>query len=180
VASSDSNGSSGLGGLRAGNKKKMLFLQEIEEMDKEEQESPGFKIQLKNKSLSTQQKLAFLVKHKYFSVFIIACIVANTLCLAMDRHPISKVEYMILEYVNLVLSTVFFIEMFLKMKGLGLEVYFKDKFNTFDCFIVFTSTVDFIVVYTMSSGGGGGGAISALRAFRLMRVFKLAKSWRKL
>jgi len=26
---------------------------------------------------------------------------------------------------------------------------------------------------------GGGGAISAMRAFRLLRVFKLAKAWQK-
>ena len=78
------------------------------------------------------------------------------------------------------LSSVFLIEMVMKMYGLGLIIYFKDKFNTFDCFIVFTSTIDFAISLFMESGEGGGGAISALRAFRLMRVFKLAKSWRKL
>jgi hypothetical protein len=79
-----------------------------------------------------------------------------------------------------VFAAVFLVEMILKMAGLGVRMYFRDKFNSFDCFIVFTSTLDFIVSQTMSSSGSGGGAISALRAFRLMRVFKLAKSWKKL
>lgn len=119
--------------------------------------------------------------HQYFSAFIIFCIVFNTFCLALDRYPISQEEFSVLELFNTVLSGIFLLEMVLKICGLGLSQYFRDKFNTFDCFIVFSSVIDFFLSLVFASNGdSGGGAISALRAFRLLRVFKLAKSWKKL
>lgn len=45
-------------------------------------------------------------------------------------------------------------------------------------FIVIVSTIDIgLNTFVLSGSGGGQGAVSAMRAFRLLRVFKLAKSW---
>ncbi len=119
--------------------------------------------------------------NKYFSLFINLIIVANTVVLAMDRYPIAASELELLEYINLTFSIIFFVEMVVKLLGLGFRAYFRDKFNTFDCVIVIISTVDIAITYSgLQTEGGGSGAISALRAFRLLRVFKLAKSWKKL
>lgn len=68
--------------------------------------------------------------------------------------------------------------MIVKQIGLGFKGYFSDTFNIFDCFIVIVSTIDLALAFT-EAGSSGGGAISAMRAFRLLRVFKLAKSWKK-
>ena len=45
--------------------------------------------------------------------------------------------------------------------------------------IVTISIVDLVLNYSLvkANSNGGASAISALRAFRLVRVFKLAKSW---
>jgi len=69
--------------------------------------------------------------------------------------------------------------MVIKLLGMGFKLYFRDKFNIFDCFIVVISTVDIVILVTLSSTFSGRGFISALRAFRMLRVFKLAKSWQK-
>ncbi len=66
--------------------------------------------------------------------------------------------------------------MVFKMSGMSLKLYFKDSFNIFDCVIVTFSTIDLMLTYLNINSGG---AISALRAFRLLRVFKLAKTWKK-
>jgi hypothetical protein len=68
--------------------------------------------------------------------------------------------------------------MLIKISGLGFKEYFKDAFNAFDFTIVTISCVD--VAFTLSNVKtlAGSEAIQALRAFRLMRVFKLAKSWK--
>jgi voltage-dependent calcium channel L type alpha-1D len=94
----------------------------------------------------------------------------------MDRHPIDMDTQKLLEILNQVLSWVFFAEMVVKMLGLGIKEYARDDFNLFDCAVVVTSIID-MIIGMIGANFGGGGAISALRAVRLLRVFKLARSW---
>jgi voltage-dependent calcium channel L type alpha-1D len=77
---------------------------------------------------------------------------------------------------NGILSWVFFAEMVIKLIGLGIKDYSADSFNLFDCTVVVISIID-LVIAKVGVEFNGGGAISALRAVRLLRVFKLARSW---
>lgn len=88
----------------------------------------------------------------------------------------------ILDVVNLVFSGIFFLEMIVKLIGIGPKNYIKDTYNIFDALIVTISVVDIIVTNTLMAAGGNTskGPISAFRAFRLLRIFKLAKSWYQL
>lgn len=70
----------------------------------------------------------------------------------------------------------FVVEMIIKLFGLGFEEYARDSFNLFDAFIVVISMVDMIVTATLSDASPTG-ALSAFRGVRLLRVFKLARSW---
>jgi len=56
-------------------------------------------------------------------IAIIVVIVVNTLALASDRHPISAAEAKVLEWVNLACSVLFFLEMLVKLAGLGVKSY---------------------------------------------------------
>lgn len=70
-------------------------------------------------------------------------------------------------------------EMIIKVIGLGPNMYIKDPYNIFDALIVTLSIVDVFVSATLPNDVKmGKGAISVFRAFRLLRVFKLAKSWK--
>jgi hypothetical protein len=60
--------------------------------------------------------------------------------------------------------------MLLKMFGLGLKLYVQDGFNIFDAVIVGVSLFE---LFTTASSSG----LSVLRAFRLVRVFKIIRSW---
>ncbi len=86
----------------------------------------------------------------------------------------------ILDNLNIFISGIFFIEMIIKLIGLGIKRYFKDRFNTFDCFIVVLSTIDTVLTFSIDNNQSATGALTAFRAFRLLRVFKLVKSWKKL
>jgi len=119
-----------------------------------------------------------MAESSWFSALVNAAIILNTVCLALDRYPISDAEVNRLEQLNLFFSTVFLLEMIIKMIGLGFRCYFRDPFNSFDCFIVVISTVDVALTFT-NLFKKSNGAITALRAFRLLRIFKLAKSWKK-
>ena len=118
--------------------------------------------------------------NRSFAKFINLVIILNTVTLAQDRHPLDQAVTLFLEDVNVVFFTIFFLEMIIKLIGLGSKTYFKDRFNLFDFAIVLISTVDiFLYTYMDSEDATSKGAISALRAFRLLRIFKLAKSWRE-
>ena len=116
------------------------------------------------------------VSMNMFNIFITLCIILNTILLAMDKYPIHKEEYEGQQLFNNILSWIFFAEMVVKLIGLGFKEYAQDSFNLFDCTVVCISLIESIIDWVGVSFSGGG-AISALRAIRLLRVFKLARSW---
>lgn len=60
--------------------------------------------------------------------------------------------------------------MLMKLVALGCREYIKDGFNVFDMFIVIMSYVELAMP-------GEASSLSVLRAFRLLRIFKIIKSW---
>jgi hypothetical protein len=68
--------------------------------------------------------------------------------------------------------------MILKLAALGFKVYLSDKFNIFDAIIITMSIIDISVRFGINSNHvSGQKAVMAFRGFRLLRIFKLAKSW---
>ena len=97
--------------------------------------------------------------------------------LSLDRYPIDPEEKKIHETINLVFTFIFLFELIFKICGLGFKIYLIDIYNKFDAIIVLVSLVDFTISYVVKINAGE--ALTAVRAFRLLRVFKLAKSWEK-
>ena len=100
----------------------------------------------------------------------------------MDKHPQPAEEADMLEIINFGLTVVFILEMLLKIPALGLKDYLIDPFNRFDAFIVIVSILELILappaffgISNSSEDDSSGGGFSALRSFRLFRLFKLAK-----
>ena len=106
-------------------------------------------------------------------------IIANTIVLALERYPEDKNTIEISQVLNDVFTWSFVAEMVIKLIGLGFKEYVRDPFNLFDAFIVILSLVDMIVTETLANDDGESptGALSAFRGVRLLRVFKLARSW---
>ena len=104
-------------------------------------------------------------------------IIANVAVLATDSYPVNLELQEKAEFWNSIFTWCFIAEMVIKLIGLGFKDYAKDSFNLFDASIVLLSLVEIIIE---SSGGkdfSTGGAFSAFRGIRLLRVFKLARSW---
>lgn len=104
------------------------------------------------------------------------CTLVNTVILACDRYPIKKSDNAQLEFFNNILSLIFLFELFIKLIGLGFNKYANDYFNLFDCTIVSFSIIELSV--GLLGVQSTGGALTSLRALRLLRVFKLARSWK--
>uniref|UniRef100_A0A8C7IMM3 Voltage-dependent T-type calcium channel subunit alpha n=1 Tax=Oncorhynchus kisutch TaxID=8019 RepID=A0A8C7IMM3_ONCKI len=73
----------------------------------------------------------------------------------------------ILEISNLVFTSLFSLEMLLKLLAFGLFGYIKNPYNGFDSVIVIISVWEII--------GQADGGLSVLRTFRLLRVLKLVR-----
>jgi hypothetical protein len=94
-------------------------------------------------------------------------IILNTLILAMDKYPAHREEVQnVLDDINLVFTILFTLEVVVKIIGLGIRPFGRDRFNIFDLLIVLVSLMEIFL-------SDGGGSFSALRAFRLFRIFKL-------
>lgn len=68
--------------------------------------------------------------------------------------------------------------MMLKLMGLGFKYYFRDAFNILDSIIVFTSIIDMGLAYSKSESTNPNIGTS-LRGFRVLSLFKLAKTWQR-
>uniref|UniRef100_H2ZFQ5 Sodium channel protein n=1 Tax=Ciona savignyi TaxID=51511 RepID=H2ZFQ5_CIOSA len=105
----------------------------------------------------------------FFDLFITICIVANTAFLALEQHPMDPALNNVLKSANIFFTSIFTAELIIKMVGLQPFYYFQETWNCFDSIIVAASLLEFPLQ--------GLNGLSVLRSFRLMRVFKLAKSW---
>lgn len=70
--------------------------------------------------------------------------------------------------------------MIIKLIGLGFKEYIRDTFNVFDCLLVILSVIDFVLSWIPEVNSSGSDALFAFRGIRLLRVFKLARSWTSL
>ncbi|XP_049634801.1 sodium channel protein type 4 subunit alpha [Suncus etruscus] len=110
-----------------------------------------------------------IVMDPFVDLGITICIVLNTLFMAMEHYPMTEHFDNVLYVGNLVFTGIFTAEMVLKLIAMDPYEYFQQGWNIFDSFIVTLSLVEL--------GLSNVQGLSVLRSFRLLRVFKLAKSW---
>ncbi|NXK39402.1 SCN5A protein, partial [Piprites chloris] len=111
----------------------------------------------------------FVVMDPFTDLTITLCIVLNTLFMALEHYKMTKEFDHMLYIGNLVFTGIFTAEMVFKVIALDPYYYFQQGWNIFDSIIVILSL--------MELGLSSMGNLSVLRSFRLLRVFKLAKSW---
>ena len=111
-----------------------------------------------------QRKLDAFVNSKGFEWFIIALILLNALALGLETYPQSKHYIGVLEWVNVIVLTVFAIEAGLKIIAVWPKpgLYFRNGWNVFDFLIV---------VAALLPSAGPMAAIA--RMMRLLRVARL-------
>ncbi|XP_026298389.1 sodium channel protein paralytic isoform X21 [Apis mellifera] len=119
--------------------------------------------------LEFQKYVALLVFDPFVELFITLCIVVNTLFMALDHHDMDKDMERVLKTGNYFFTATFGIEATLKLIAMSPKFYFQEGWNIFDFIIVALSLLEL--------GLEGVQGLSVLRSFRLLRVFKLAKSW---
>ena len=113
---------------------------------------------------AARDQVALVVNHPAFGYSVYAAIIANACTMGTQGTAVPEAAR---TYANVFFTWFFTGECVTKMFAMGPSAYFADSMNKFDFFIVVTSIMELMFA--------GGGALSVLRAFRLMRVFKLAR-----
>ncbi|XP_048373453.1 sodium channel protein type 4 subunit alpha [Sphaerodactylus townsendi] len=150
----------------------------LEELEEAHQKCPPWWYKFANAVLVWNCCPLWVKMKKYIKIFVMdpfvdlgitICIVLNTVFMAMEHYPMTEEFNNVLTVGNLVFTGIFTAEMVLKLVALDPYEYFQVGWNIFDSIIVTLSLVEL--------GLANVQGLSVLRSFRLMRVFKLAKSW---
>uniref|UniRef100_A0A3P9MN48 Sodium channel protein n=1 Tax=Oryzias latipes TaxID=8090 RepID=A0A3P9MN48_ORYLA len=150
----------------------------MEELEESRQKCPPCWYRFANKCLiwdccpawlKIKEVVSTVVMDPFVDLTITICIVLNTLFMAMEHYPMTNEFDNVLSVGNLVFTGIFTAEMCLKIIALDPYYYFQQGWNIFDGIIVSLSL--------MELGLANVEGLSVLRSFRLLRVFKLAKSW---
>ena len=109
-----------------------------------------------------------IVLHPVFDYFILACITISAILLAIENPTLStsSILYKVLQVCNIIITTIFAIEMILKIVALGIIAtkltYFRSGWNCLDAFIVITSIISIFIT----------SSVRSIRILRLVRVLR--------
>ncbi|XP_077068641.1 voltage-dependent T-type calcium channel subunit alpha-1I isoform X5 [Siphateles boraxobius] len=112
-------------------------------------------------------KLWGIVESKYFNRGIMIAILINTISMGIEHHNQPDELTDVLEICNIVFTSMFTLEMILKLTAFGFFSYLRNPYNIFDGIIVIISVCEIV--------GQSDGGLSVLRTFRLLRVIKLVR-----
>ncbi|XP_028942552.1 sodium channel protein type 5 subunit alpha, partial [Antrostomus carolinensis] len=109
-----------------------------------------------------KEKVKLIILDPFVDLLIMVCIIVNTLFMALE-YPDMPPDYQRMIYISdKVFTLIFTAEMILKIIALDPYNYFQQKWNIFDSIVVMIGLISFK---------------ANLSSFRLLRIFKLAKSW---
>ncbi|XP_061576617.1 voltage-dependent T-type calcium channel subunit alpha-1I-like [Cololabis saira] len=114
-----------------------------------------------------RMKLWGIVESKYFNRGIMIAILINTISMGIEHHEQPEELTNVLEICNIVFTSMFSLEMVLKITAFGSFNYLRNPYNVFDGIIVIISVCEIV--------GQSDGGLSVLRTFRLLRVLKLVR-----
>ncbi|KAJ7330061.1 hypothetical protein JRQ81_016235, partial [Phrynocephalus forsythii] len=137
---------------------------EKEEEDDEKGQQPTLCIDMWQE---VRVKLRGIVESKYFNRGIMIAILVNTISMGIEHHEQPEELTNVLEICNVVFTSMFALEMILKLAAFGLFDYLRNPYNIFDSIIVIISIWEIV--------GQADGGLSVLRTFRLLRVLKLVR-----
>uniref|UniRef100_A0A3B3YRK9 Sodium channel protein n=1 Tax=Poecilia mexicana TaxID=48701 RepID=A0A3B3YRK9_9TELE len=150
----------------------------MEELEESRQKCPPYWYKFADKFLiweccplwlKIKEIVKIIVMDPFTDLAITLCIVLNTVFMAMEYYPMDLWFTNMLYVGNLVFTAIFTAEMVLKVIALDPYHYFQVGWNIFDGVIVCLSLIELSLADVKG--------MSILRSFRLLRVFKLAKSW---
>ncbi|XP_064906451.1 sodium channel protein type 5 subunit alpha-like [Columba livia] len=111
---------------------------------------------------AVKDKVKLVILDPFADLLIMVCIIVNTFFMALEYPDMPKSYRRMICISDKVFTLIFTAEMILKIIALDPYNYFQQKWNIFDSVVVMIGLISFE---------------ANLSYFRLLRIFKLAKSW---
>ncbi|XP_010158439.1 PREDICTED: sodium channel protein type 5 subunit alpha-like [Eurypyga helias] len=111
---------------------------------------------------AVKEKVKLVILDPFVDLLIMVCIIVNTLFMALEYPGMRYIYQQMIFVSDKVFTLIFTAEMVLKIIALDPYNYFQQKWNIFDSIVVMIGLISFK---------------ENLSSFRLLRIFKLAKSW---
>ena len=119
-----------------------------------------------------------VVVHPFFDKFIMACIILNTVVLAVKWYMMPEIVTEVVEILNYVFMVIFTIEAIVKIIAMKSK-YFKDGWNVFDFTVVLLTAIilglSWVGPLIGFDVGNLGVTSTILRSLRIGRIFRLIK-----
>ncbi|KAM6338644.1 sodium channel protein type 5 subunit alpha-like [Podargus strigoides] len=109
-----------------------------------------------------KEKVKRVILDPFVDLLIMVCIVVSTIFMALEYPDMPRNYQQVIFISDKVFTLIFAAEMILKIIALDPYNYFQQKWNIFDSIVVMIGLIGFE---------------ENLSSFRLLRIFKLAKSW---
>ena len=119
--------------------------------------------------------LRLIVDNPLYSALTAVAVIANSIMLAFGDVNISDVAAADIEYANFAFTSLFLIDILLRLGATGASIFFASPFNALDAGVIFVSVLD--IILQISSDAGHSSSVSVLRTFRILRVLTLTKRW---
>jgi hypothetical protein len=125
----------------------------------------------------TQYRVQKLVTHVYFEYLIDIVIVINTIVITYDAAIVTTKEADESEYVHNTASDytfvcIYWLEVAIKVLGLGVIGYFASGWNRFDLLVTILSTAGIFLAVRVN-------IFVSLRQLRILRLFKIKQRFRQ-
>lgn len=127
------------------------------------------KVEIGKDANRCRKMLIRIVLSQKFEFFILGCIAANTIMLAMNWYSQTPEVDDIIDYVNYGFALIYVVEAIIKIIALGVRRYFSDNGNAFDFMIVLASIISSI--FSIKMNVDFGSSATFIRALRTARFF---------
>ncbi|XP_067398654.1 sodium channel protein type 5 subunit alpha-like [Emydura macquarii macquarii] len=111
-----------------------------------------------------KEKVKLIIMDPFTDLTITVCIVVNTIFMALEHSNMTQTFKHMIITVNKVFTGIFTAEMIFKIIALNPYYYFQQGWNIFDSIIVMIGLISLFLEKNLTF-------------FRLLRIFKLSKSW---
>jgi voltage-dependent calcium channel L type alpha-1D len=112
-------------------------------------------------------------------MFIMLCIITNTVVLAVQLYQMDPDTVEDFDYFNYAFIVIFTLEAILKITAMR-SLYFKDNWNKFDFSVVITTFVVLIIKYIPGLQLDLSTQATIVRVLRVLRILRIVKRAEKL